>query len=72
MSVANAVRDPYRILIVAAAVFFANGTGPMIPAGLFDAYDLIVQHVGHGTSALYAVKRVQTDMSAQPPVSSLH
>ena len=22
----------------------------MIPAGLFDAYDLIVQHVGHGTS----------------------
>ena len=45
------IGDPYRILILAAAVFY---TGPdsdgdsVIPAGLFEAHDLIKARVGSG------------------------
>jgi metal iron transporter len=50
-----------RILIVAAAVFFADGKGSMVPAGLFDAHQLIVNHVGSRALCLYSPIRAQAD-----------
>ncbi|GJE87733.1 NRAMP metal ion transporter [Phanerochaete sordida] len=52
------------ILIVAAAVFFVDGTGSMVPAGLFDAYDLIVQHVGHAAGIIFALALLSSGQSS--------
>ncbi|CDO70248.1 hypothetical protein BN946_scf184942.g48 [Trametes cinnabarina] len=38
------------ILVIASAVFFKDGSSaPAMPAGLFDAHDLIKRHIGAGT-----------------------
>ncbi|EKM60826.1 uncharacterized protein PHACADRAFT_133651 [Phanerochaete carnosa HHB-10118-sp] len=52
------------ILVVAAAVFFAGGTGSMVPAGLFDAYDLIVQRVGHAAGIIFALALLSSGQSS--------
>lgn len=52
------------ILVVAASVFFVDGKGSMIPAGLFDAYDLIVQHVGHAAGVIFALALLSSGQSS--------
>ena len=37
-----------RILVIAATVFFQDGDPDDAPAGLFDAHDLIRDHIGKG------------------------
>ena len=39
------------ILVIAATVFFRDGSSETnVPAGLFDAHDLIKDHIGKGTT----------------------
>ncbi|KIP11464.1 hypothetical protein PHLGIDRAFT_63938 [Phlebiopsis gigantea 11061_1 CR5-6] len=52
------------ILIVAAAVFFRDGAGSMVPAGLFDAYNLIVQHVGKAAGIIFALALLSSGQSS--------
>jgi len=58
------------ILVLAGAVFYynseANGPGSSSdgPASLFDAYDLVKQHVGQGAATLFAIALLAAGQSS--------
>ena len=53
-----------RILVIAATVFFRDdpsSSSKNIPAGLFDAHDLIKEHIGKGTVVEYS-RKAESDL----------
>ncbi len=60
--------------MIAATVFFRDDSGSStksVPAGLFDAHDLIKEHIGKGTVVVH-IKRERTSADPIVALQSLH